>query len=125
VAYTVDPDSVISRDDILFRVGSTEFADAYSFDLVLDIAEAINDPSLINESFVIEGHASAEGDYGRNLVLSQERAERISRDLVYYGVNPERLLPVGYGVSEALYPANAPENVRRLDRRVMVFRMEQ
>nr|MBP6601249.1 OmpA family protein [Verrucomicrobiales bacterium] len=71
----------------------------------------------------IEGHASAEGDYGKNLLLSQERAERISRDLVYYGVNPERLMPVGYGEAEAAYPANAPEPYRRLDRRVMVFRM--
>jgi outer membrane protein OmpA-like peptidoglycan-associated protein len=31
------------------------------------------------------GHASAEGDYGQNLQLSQERAERISRELVRHG----------------------------------------
>ena len=123
VSYSVDPNSAMSQDDILFRQGSTDFSDAYSYDLVIDIAEAMNHPSLVNETFVIEGHASAEGDYGKNLLLSQERAERISRDLVYYGVNPERLMPVGYGEAEAAYPANAPEPYRRLDRRVMVFRM--
>jgi outer membrane protein OmpA-like peptidoglycan-associated protein len=61
----------------------------------------MNAPSLINENFVIEGHASSEGDYGSNLLLSQERAERIARDLVYYGVSPDRLMPVGYGETEA------------------------
>lgn len=123
VSYAVDPGSAISRDDILFRQGSTDFADAYSYDLVIDVAEALNAPSLRNETFVIEGHASAEGDYGQNLLLSQERAERISRELVRHGVSPERLMPVGYGETEAAHPANAAESQRSLDRRVMVFRM--
>lgn len=123
VSYSVDPDSAISRDDILFRQGSTDFADAYSYDLVIDVAEALNVPELANETFVIEGHASAEGDYGQNLLLSQDRAERISRELVRHGVSPERLMPVGYGETEAAHPADARESQRSLDRRVMVFRM--
>jgi outer membrane protein OmpA-like peptidoglycan-associated protein len=123
VSYSVDPSSAISRDDILFRQGSTDFADAYSYDLVIDVAEALNAPALLKETFVIEGHASAEGDYGQNLLLSQERAERISRELVRHGVSPERLMPVGYGETEAAHPASAQENQRSLDRRVMVFRM--
>ena len=123
VSYGVDPGSAISRDDILFRQGSTDFADAYSYDLVIDVAEALNAPSLLKETFVIEGHASAEGDYGQNLLLSQERAERISRELVRHGVSPERLMPIGYGETEAAHPADAAESERRLDRRVMVFRM--
>ncbi len=123
VSYGVDPDSAISTNDILFRQGSTDFADAYSYDLVIDVAEAMNAPALLKETFVIEGHASAEGDYGQNLLLSQERAERISRELVRYGVSAERLMPVGYGETEAAHPANAGDSERRLDRRVMVFRM--
>jgi outer membrane protein OmpA-like peptidoglycan-associated protein len=123
VSYSVDPSSAISRDDILFRQGSTDFADAYSYDLVIDVAEALNAPALLKETFVIEGHASAEGDYGQNLLLSQERAERISRELVRHGVSAERLMPVGYGETEAAHPANAAESERSLDRRVMVFRM--
>lgn len=123
VSYSVDPDSAISTDAILFRQGSTDFADAYSYDLVIDMANAMKSPALSNDTFVIEGHASAEGDYGQNLQLSQERAERISRELVYHGVSAERLMPVGYGEAEAAYPANAAEADRRLDRRVVVFRM--
>ncbi len=123
VSYSVDPNSAISRDDILFRQGSADFADAYSYDLVIDVAEAMKAPSLRDETFVIEGHASAEGDYGKNLLLSQERAERISRELVRHGVSAERLMPVGYGEAEAAHPATAVESERSLDRRVMVFRM--
>lgn len=124
VSYQVDPNSAVSRDDILFRQGSTAFGDAYSYDIVIDMAEAMNQPHLLNQGFIIEGHASAEGSYSSNLHLSQHRAERIAQELVRYGVAPERLLPVGYGESEAAYPADAPEQYRRLDRRVMIFRME-
>lgn len=123
VSYQVDPDSAISTDAILFRQGSTDFADAYSYDLVIDMANAMQAPALSNDTFVIEGHASAEGDYGQNLQLSQERAERISRELVRHGVSAERLMPVGYGEAEAAYPADAAEADRSLDRRVVVFRM--
>ena len=123
VSYSVDPDSAISTDAILFRQGSTDFADAYSYDLVIDMANAMKAPALSNDTFVIEGHASAEGDYGQNLQLSQERAQRISRELVYHGVSAERLMPVGYGEADASYPADANEATRRLDRRVVVFRM--
>ena len=123
VSYGVDPESAISTNDILFRQGSTDFADAYSYDLVIDVAEAMNTDALLKETFVVEGHASAEGDYAQNLLLSQERAERISRELVRHGVSAERLMPVGYGETEAAHPANAGESERRLDRRVMVFRM--
>ena len=124
VSYAVDPNSVVSRDDILFVQGSTAFKDAYSYDLVHDLALAISDPSLASESFVIEGHASMEGDYHDNLALSQARAERIAREIVNFGVSPSRLIPVGYGENEATYPADAAEQLRSLDRRVAVYRLQ-
>lgn len=123
VSYSVDPESAISTDAILFRQGSTDFADAYSYDLVIDMANAMKAPELGKDTFVIEGHASAEGDYGQNLQLSQERAERIARELVNHGVSVERLMPVGQGEAEAAAPADGNEAARRLDRRVVVFRM--
>lgn len=125
VSYKVDPNSMISRDDILFQQGSTQFADQYSYQIVDELAAAMRDSSLANERFIIEGHASAEGGYESNLALSQRRAERIVRDIVRQGVSPERLIPVGYGESEASYPASAAESERRYDRKVVVFRMSE
>lgn len=124
VSYSVDPNSQVTRDDILFVQGSTAFQDAYSYDLVQDLAMAISDPALANESFVIEGHASAEGDFHENLALSQARAERIVREIVAFGVSTSRLVPVGYGETEAIYPANTAEEQRGLDRRVAVYRLQ-
>ncbi len=123
VTYTVDPNSEVTRDDILFVKGSTAFQDAYSYDLVQDLATAISDPSLANQSFVVEGHASAEGDYNENLALSQARAERIVREIVAYGVPTSRLIPVGNGENDATYPSNSSEELKALDRRVAVYRL--
>ncbi|MEX2578180.1 MAG: OmpA family protein [Verrucomicrobiales bacterium] len=124
VSYAVDPNSQVTRDDILFVQGSTAFKDAYSYDLVQDLAMAISDPSLAGQSFVIEGHASAEGDYNENLALSQARAERIAREIVGHGVSTSRLIPVGYGENEATYPTDSADELRALDRRVAVYRLK-
>jgi len=124
VSYSVDPNSEVTRDDILFVQGSTAFQDAYSYDLVQDLAMAISDPALADQSFVIEGHASTEGDYNENLALSQARAERIAREIVRYGVSSSRLIPVGYGENEAVYPSDAADTLRSMDRRVAVFRLQ-
>lgn len=125
LAYTVDPSSELSREDILFRKGSTDFADRASGQIVEDLAYALMDPSLAGMRFVIEGHASAEGSPEANLVLSQRRAERIAQEVVALGVDPQRIVPIGYGETEARYPGNASEELRRLDRRVVVYRLEE
>jgi len=122
MSYPVDEASMITSDDILFQQGSTQFADPYSYEIVSALSEAMK--ALPDEErFVIEGHASAEGSYEGNMALSQQRAEKIVREMVRRGVSPYRLLPVGYGESEARHPANAAEALRRQDRRVVVFRL--
>jgi outer membrane protein OmpA-like peptidoglycan-associated protein len=123
VSYPVDENSMISSEDILFLQGSTQFSDPYSYEVVGVMADAMKELPE-EERFVIEGHASAEGSYDSNMVLSQQRAEHIVRAIVRRGVSPYRLLPVGYGESEARHPADAPEALRSRDRRVVVFRMK-
>lgn len=123
VSYPVDEQSMVSSEDILFLQGSTQFSDPYSYEVVGALADAMK-AMPGEERFVIEGHASAEGSYDSNMVLSQQRAEHIVREIVRRGVSPYRLLPVGYGESEARHPADADERLRRQDRRVVVFRMK-
>ncbi len=123
VSYPVDENSMISSEDILFLQGSTQFSDPYSYEVIGVMADAMK--ALPEEDrFVIEGHASAEGSYESNMVLSQQRAEHIVREIVRKGVSPYRLLPVGYGESEARHSADASEALRGQDRRVVVFRMK-
>lgn len=123
VSYPVDEKSMISSEDILFLQGSTQFSDPYSYDVIGVMADAMK-AMPEEERFVIEGHASAEGSYESNMILSQERAEHIVREIVRRGVSPYRLLPVGYGESEARNLAESAENLRSQDRRVVVFRMK-
>lgn len=124
VSYPVSKSSMISSNDIIFAQGSTRFADSHSYDMVMALADAISNPTLKDARFVIEGHASAEGSYDNNMLLSQRRAEAIVRDMVREGIDPERLIPVGYGESEARHSADSPEHLRSLDRNVMVFRTD-
>ncbi len=124
VSYVVNPDTEITRSDILFEQGTTNFADPYSYDVVVDLAMAMKNPALANQAFIIEGHASAEGDYSSNLRLSQARAERIAREMIRFGVSSSQLVPVGYGESEAIYPSTAGDPLRAQDRRVTVFALQ-
>lgn len=125
VSYPVDEKSMISSEAILFLQGSTQFSDPYSYDVVAIMADAMK-AMPVEERFVIEGHASAEGSYESNMILSQQRAEFIVREIVRRGgVSPYRLLPVGYGESEARNPAEAADHLRGQDRRVVVFRMKE
>ncbi len=125
VSYPVSTGSMISSNDIIFAQGSTRFADGHSYDMVLALAEAMANPAIKDARFIIEGHASAEGSYEENMELSQRRAEAIVRDMVREGIDPERLIPVGYGESEARYAADSAESLRARDRNVRVFRAEQ
>jgi outer membrane protein OmpA-like peptidoglycan-associated protein len=124
VSYPVVTASIVTSHDILFREGSTQFADGHSYDMVLALAEAMLSSDLTGARFAIEGHASAEGTSIDNQALSQLRAETIVRELVRGGVSADRLIPVGYGESEAHHPADAADHLLRQDRRVVVSRID-
>lgn len=59
--------------------------------------------------FRIEGYASPDGDAYRNEVLSGERARAVYWRLISYGVDEDRLIPMGEGVTDA-YGGNSPLN---------------
>lgn len=123
VKYDVDPDSKVTKDNILFRKGSSDFADDASFQVVNQLATALKDSSLAKLKYVIEGHASSEGSASANQALSQKRAEKIVSVLGNLGVSQNRLLPVGFGETQARFPDHSSEDLLRQDRRVLIFRL--
>lgn len=125
LSYKVDPESKVARDNILFRKGSADFADDASVEVVVTLAEALKHPDLQGLQFVIEGHASAEGDASANRNLSQLRAEQIVSVLASLGVAEDRLVPVGFGESQARFPETSPEALLKKDRRVLIFRLDR
>jgi outer membrane protein OmpA-like peptidoglycan-associated protein len=125
INYQVDPTSQLTTQEINFAKGSADIADDDSFLFLFSLAAALNSPDLLDDNFVIEGHASAEGSASYNQDLSQRRANSVFQFLVAQGVNPNRLLAVGHGELMAQYAANDPEHFRARDRRVMIFKLAQ
>lgn len=125
MTYTVDPTSEL-KGEIKFTKGTTEIADAGSVNFLTQLADAINNPKLNGFKFVIEGHASAEGSAEANQALSQARANAIFDFLTSgnYRVDGRRLLPVGYGESEARFSPAAGDIALSQDRRVMIYKLE-
>jgi outer membrane protein OmpA-like peptidoglycan-associated protein len=114
ISYPVSKESMIGSGDIVFRAGSTQFANPHAYEMIQMLSEAMKDPMFADQRFIIEGHAAAGGTFEENQILSQQRAEAIARELVRNGVSAEQLIPVGYGQSEA-----------RGESRVILFRLDE
>ena len=72
----------------------------------------------------IQGHTSSEGGAEYNLRLSNDRATAVFTWLVDHGIDPDRLVPRGYGLTQPLMP-NDTEPHRQHNRRVQFRLLEQ
>lgn len=88
-------DQIVIRDPIEFFVDTADIKPE-SQPILTQVADIINDDWRIRH-VVIEGHASAEGDFAYNYELSTRRAESIFKQLILNGVAPERISYKGYG----------------------------
>ncbi len=84
------------------------------------LARVLGSPQLAAACFRIEGHADSVGADAYNDRLSQARAEAVVRYLVDgLQLDPERLLPVGYGEREPI-AGNETATGRARNRRVQI-----
>jgi len=90
------PQQVSVSAPIQFEFGSARLTPA-GRSLLEVIATALNDPALIANTFVIEGHTDAVGSAESNLLLSRQRAKAVKQYLVAHGVVSGRLSAAGYG----------------------------
>jgi cysteine-rich repeat protein len=72
----------------------------------------------------IQGHTSSEGGAEYNMRLSQDRAKAVYTWLVDHGIDGQRLIPKGYGLTIPLRP-NDTEPHRQRNRRVQFRLLEQ
>jgi outer membrane protein OmpA-like peptidoglycan-associated protein len=85
------------------------------------LGTALQHPQLADYQFQIAGHSSAEGSDAYNLDLSTRRTQTVVDHLAtFYSIPAERLLPVGYGETQLLYP-DIPDS--ELNRRVTVINL--
>ncbi len=88
-------DEIVIRDPIEFFVNTWDIKPE-SLPTLSAVADIINEDYRIKH-VVIEGHASAEGDFDHNYELSKNRAESIFKQLILDGVSPDRISYKGYG----------------------------
>lgn len=82
------------------------------------LAEALRNPALAGQSFLIAGHTDAAGGLAYNRRLSLARARAVKAHLVEgYGIAPERLRVHGWGPSR---PKDVSAPLSRVNRRVEV-----
>jgi outer membrane protein OmpA-like peptidoglycan-associated protein len=84
--------------------------------LLRNLAAVINAHPQINK-IEIAGYTSSDGDDDHNLSLSQRRADEVMKFLVGAGVDPARLVAVGYGEADPIAD-NARRKGRNKNRRV-------
>lgn len=86
------------------------------------LGEALRDPRLRNMRFQIAGHTDLRGTAAYNLDLSNRRAFMVAEFLAaFYSIPRDRLVPVGYGESRPVDPAN-PTSGR--NRRVEIINVQ-
>lgn len=78
------------------------------------LADALRDPILLDQRFLIAGHTSADGDYDYNVELSRERASVVRDWLVSYGgIASSRLVAHGFGPDMLRNPRSPYSPVNR------------
>jgi cysteine-rich repeat protein len=90
---------------------------------LLQVLEILNShPEVVKME--IQGHTSSEGGAEYNLRLSNDRARAVFTWLVDHGIDGQRLVPHGYGLTQPLVPNDSEPN-RQRNRRVQFRLLEQ
>lgn len=87
---------------ILFTSGSTRL-DAQARRQLREIANALNETTVVDQNIIVNGHSDTRGDASTNLMLSRHRAEAVSRELMLNGVKGSRLIIHALGESNPLF----------------------
>lgn len=110
----IEVGAVVNLKNVLFELGSTTLLEeSYSeLNVVVDFLKS--NPKVEIE---LEGHTDNRGDTKKNLVLSQQRVDKIKSYLVSKGISARRIKGEGYGGSRPI-ATNNTEEARKLNRRV-------
>ena len=90
---------------------------------ILEIAEALSQPGLVQHRIMVEGHTDGDGEAGYNLDLSYRRAIAVVRMLTdQYDIPSDRLEVKGYGEDRPVAD-NSSDQGKALNRRVTLVNL--
>ena len=118
IPFSFDAGNVI--ENINFESGKSTLTDDSYIEL-----EKISDVLVANSQVVVEvsGHTDAYGNYGKNMELSEERAETVVEYLLDQGALEQQLLSKGYGPDKPI-ASNATKAGRAKNRRIEIIRLK-
>jgi OmpA-OmpF porin, OOP family len=119
----VRQDRIEIKQQINFATGSHTILGKPSFEILDDVARALNDNPRIKK-VRIEGHTDSVGSDDTNLRLSQRRADAVMAELIRRNVDPARMEAVGYGEAKPI-ASNATASGRAENRRTEFNIVEQ
>jgi chemotaxis protein MotB len=110
--------------DAFFEPGSAEINIEQTRDVLQRLAQLLNDPSLSDRTFRIEGHTDStpvdpDGPWESNWELSTARSLSVLQYLSDFGVDDEQFQVMGLADTRPLYD-NSTEEGRAFNRRVDV-----
>lgn len=118
----VEPITDAAAIHVLFAFNSADLTPVAT-DNLNKVAEALKSSELTSYCFRIEGHTDSIGSDTYNQSLSERRAESVVQYLAgRLGIEPERLLPVGYGKSRPI-ANNETDDGRQKNRRVQIVNL--
>jgi OmpA-OmpF porin, OOP family len=110
----IEVGAVVSLKSILFEIGTTNLLEE-SYDELNVVVDFLNSNPKVE--IELEGHTDNRGDTKKNLVLSQQRVDKIKAYLVSKGISQKRIKGKGFGGSKPIATSDS-EEARRLNRRV-------
>ena len=106
-ALEAELNALVAAEPILFDKGNTTISDASQSTLVKVAGLAERYAGVAIE---VQGHTDSEGDAGRNLTLSEDRAGAVLDALVALGVPVADLTAAGYGEADLILGADGEED---------------
>lgn len=113
-ALEAELNALVAAQPILFDKGSTDISSA-SLGTVQQVAGIAKRYDSV--AIEVQGHTDSEGDPGRNLTLSEQRAASVRDALVLQGVPAADVTFVGFGMTQLITDSNGielPEKSRRV-----------
>ncbi len=122
VIAVVTGEKIVILEKILFVFGKDRIL-RRSYPVLEAVEQTLRDNPGIRK-IRIEGHTDDKGSDKSNQELSEKRASAIMRHLVKAGIEPDRLIAVGYGEARPI-DTNKTEEGRERNRRVEFTILEQ
>jgi outer membrane protein OmpA-like peptidoglycan-associated protein len=110
----IEVGAVINLRSVLFELGATALLEESYDELNVVVDFLKQNPKVEIE---LEGHTDNRGDAKKNVLLSQQRVDKIKSYLVTNGIGAKRIKGKGFGGSRPI-ATNDSEEARKLNRRV-------